>query len=442
MGRSRSRSAHDRWRLLMAASVAACLVAGVVGVPSSGAVAKTNAVPGSHFDTRRGPLVPVVLGPAPPAVTRIDPPVTASGVSAAAATITVAYDNGFNANFAARTAFQAAVNIWKTQVSSSVPITINASFVPLSAGVLGSAGPHTMLRTSSGALPLANYWYPVALANSILGYDADPANPDIEAQFSNAFPSWYFGTDGNPGAGQADFETVVLHELGHGLGFIGTMQVSGGVGSWGAGTSSPAVYDHFTTSNGNPLLNFANSSVSLATALQTTSIQFAGSNATAANGGTPPLLFAPNPWQPGSSYAHFDEAAYPAGDPNSLMTPAIGPGESIHNPGPLMLGLFKDLGWNPAANTLGGYVVDGFGGIHSFAIGANPPPAAVSGGPYWLGWDIARGIAVLPDGTGGYVVDGFGGVHSFAIGANPPPPDVSGGPYWLGWDIARGIALS
>jgi hypothetical protein len=89
--------------------------------------------------------------------------------------------------------------------------------------------------------------------------------------------------------------------------------------------------------------------------------------------------------------------------------------------------------------TGGGYLLDGYGGLHPIAVaGAVPPPAA---GPGWPGWDIARGIAVLPNGTGGYVLDGYGGIHPFAIGANTRPPATRGGPAWPGWDIAQGIAV-
>lgn len=79
----------------------------------------------------------------------------------------------------------------------------------------------------------------------------------------------------------------------------------------------------------------------------------------------------------------------------------------------------------------GGYVLDGWGGIHAFG---NAPPVTASA--YWAGWDIARGIAVRPDGRSGYVLDGYGGVHGFG---GAPPLTISG--YWPGWDIARGIVL-
>ena len=55
----------------------------------------------------------------------------------------------------------------------------------------------------------------------------------------------------------------------------------------------------------------------------------------------------------------------------------------------------------------GGFVLDGFGGLHPFGNARLTGATA-----YWSGWDIARGAAV--DGHGhGTVIDGFGGLHSF-----------------------------
>ena len=56
-----------------------------------------------------------------------------------------------------------------------------------------------------------------------------------------------------------------------------------------------------------------------------------------------------------------------------------------------------------------GYVLDGWGGIHPF--GGAP---AVTGGPYWPSWDIARGLVMLPgSSSAGYVIDGYAGMHPF-----------------------------
>jgi hypothetical protein len=94
---------------------------------------------------------------------------------------------------------------------------------------------------------------------------------------------------------------------------------------------------------------------------------------------------------------------------------------------------FKDVG--------GGYTLDGYGGIHPFGVGSGRVAPAVHGGGYWSGWDIARGLATLPNASGGYTLDGFGGLHPFRIGNGAAPPVARGLAYWKGWDIARGIAL-
>ncbi len=103
------------------------------------------------------------------------------------------------------------------------------------------------------------------------------------------------------------------------------------------------------------------------------------------------------------------------------------------------------LGWDIARGVAtlpggGGIEVDAWGGAHTFTIGDGAKPR-VHGTPYWLGWDIVRGVAVVPQGTGGYELDGFGGLHPFSIGNGPTPPRISGAPYWYGQDMARGVAL-
>ncbi|MCU1449066.1 MAG: hypothetical protein JWP02_1236 [Acidimicrobiales bacterium] len=94
-----------------------------------------------------------------------------------------------------------------------------------------------------------------------------------------------------------------------------------------------------------------------------------------------------------------------------------------------------------SAVTSGGYVLDDWGGIHPFAVGSNALPPRPSGGPYWPGQDVVRGMTLVPNGTGGYVVDDWGGIHPFAVGASSAPQAPSGGPYWKGQDVARGIAV-
>jgi hypothetical protein len=113
-------------------------------------------------------------------------------------------------------AFQHAANIWGARLDSNVPIRIRAQFVPLGAGVLGSAGPISVARNFIGA-QLPNTWYHIALANKMAQIDLNPANDDITASFSTNF-NFYLGLDNNHGA-QNDLVSVLLHEFAHGLGF-------------------------------------------------------------------------------------------------------------------------------------------------------------------------------------------------------------------------------
>ncbi len=99
--------------------------------------------------------------------------------------------------------------------------------------------------------------------------------------------------------------------------------------------------------------------------------------------------------------------------------------------------------------SFGGYTLDGWGGLHPFGINGSAPPSKPTDGPYWKGWDIARNVALVPVNprnadsppAGGFVLDGFGGLHYFTIDATAPAPVVTGGPYWPGWDIARGVII-
>ena len=172
---------------------------------------------------------------------------------------------------------------------------------------------------------------------------------DIVANFNSNFSQWYFGTNGNCPPGRYDFVTVVLHELCHGLGFQGSMDISNGQGSWGFGTGFPFVYDHFTQdASGQRLLNaniYPNPSQLLANILTSGNVYFNGAASNSVNGFSPVRLYTPPSWDVSSSYSHLNESTYPAGNINSLMTPSLSASEVIHHPGYVTLGIFEDIGW-------------------------------------------------------------------------------------------------
>jgi len=126
--------------------------------------------------------------------------------------------------------FQMAGVIWGSYLSSNVTIRVEARFDALtpcdaSMGVLGSAGAITTAFNFPGA-PQTNTIYSIALANRLAGSDQAPGVNDITARFNSSVDDatclgasdWYYGYDHNEGT-DIDLLAVVLHELGHGLGF-------------------------------------------------------------------------------------------------------------------------------------------------------------------------------------------------------------------------------
>ncbi len=235
----------------------------------------------------------------------------------------------------ARTAFEYAASIWESLLVSNVPIKINACWAPLPTGVLGSSGPTY--------LSLINSRYVVAaLANAMLGYDTNSSVADMSITYSSNFASnFYYGTDQNTPFNQYDFASIVLHEIAHGLGFIGMYYWNG---SQVVGSSYPYAYDMFTRDGSGTYIRTL-TNPALTSTLVGGSAYFDGPNARAANGGDWAKLYTPSPWRSGSSYSHLDEIFN--GTENALMTYSISNGESVHNPGPVTMGIFKDIGWNP-----------------------------------------------------------------------------------------------
>ena len=146
--------------------------------------------------------------------------------------------------------FQYAADIWSQVLPSSVTIIVRAQFAAqtctATSAVLGSAGAVTIHRDFTGA-PFPGTWYNAALANKLFGSDLS-ANPDINATFNLSIDSgcfgpgqvWYYGVDGLEG-GNIELLPVVLHEIGHGLGF--QTFTSGSTGAYNG--TFPSIADRF-----------------------------------------------------------------------------------------------------------------------------------------------------------------------------------------------------
>ncbi len=277
-----------------------------------------------------------------------------------AATIDVSY-NLVPLN--AQLAIDQAASIWEGILVSDVPIKVLVSWAPLGTASLGITFPNG--RKDFVGAPVPQTWYATALANAMTGTELDPGENDFEIYLSSS-ANWYFGTDANPGAGQYDLVSVALHEMGHGLGFVGLSKKVGSAGSFGLLLASdfsplittfpwpqldtlPGIFDRFLQAQSLQLLtDVANPSDGLGSLLTSNQVRWSGAFGLAASGGAPIRIYSPGTFALGSSCLHLNESTYPTGNANELMTPFSAAGVANHWPGPICIGILHDIGWTVA----------------------------------------------------------------------------------------------
>jgi len=262
--------------------------------------------------------------------------------------------------------FQAVAAKRGARIQSNVNIVVDAEFVPLtpctnSGAVLGSAGP-TSLHSGFPSQPIPNTFYPRSLVDAIRGTDNNPGVSDITARFNSdidngclAGNTFYYGINGDAPPGMVQLFSTVLHELGHGLGFVSLgNQTDGSFPNGGI----PAIFDRFVFDT---QLNMPWTSINNAQRLTSMTndpfLVWNGTNVTndatnfISSGFNSGLvrLHAPGTIQPGSSVSHFSSAA----SADLLMEPVLG--NIAFDQVDLTPSLFKDLGYvivNPANNII------------------------------------------------------------------------------------------
>ena len=244
----------------------------------------------------------------------------------------------------ARTEVQAALDTWSMNFKSSVDITVNATWGrTANSDVLGSARPGSYFAGFVGA-PDSTLWYPSALANALAEKDLDRDNPEIIIQV-NSTANWNQRGDDKPSSNEYDLQSVILHEVAHGLGFL-SIDVYDNF--FGFGTiDQPTPFDaYIQTPDGRRLADIPSPSLELGK-MFSAPLYWVGENGKRANGGEKIKMYTPAIYEPGSSVSHLDEATFSKSGPDAVMTPNLDAGEVFHQPGPLLLAMMEDLRLKP-----------------------------------------------------------------------------------------------
>ena len=228
-----------------------------------------------------------------------------------------------------RAVVDSAVADWNAALATSAsgPVHISFDWVnlnPTLPGTLGFAGPTGYVQRGDG------YFYPVALANTLDNRDYTN-DVEIEVTISSYYYNngWYVNAnDDNVPFSQLDLYATVLHEIGHGLGFLGS--------AFNGELQFPSdKYDSLVNFGSSKLLSQGNPNSRLTS--NNLSIDIGG--------GRVHRVFAPSTFFNGSSFSHFDENEYTNGEPGSIMTPALANGEVERVLDAPTLGVLALSGW-------------------------------------------------------------------------------------------------
>ena len=302
------------------------------------------------------------------------------GFNDPAAFVPMGGNNATTVGQARRNVFNEAARLWGLLINSNVNIVVEASFDPLTcsatSGVLGSAGPTWIFHDFVGR-PLPGVFYPAALADALHGSNIAGTNSngtpfgdtDISAQFNSAINGdatclqgsyFYYGFDhqlsGHSGAGPfiADLLGVVLHELGHGLGFLSLVDQSGAGITDSGGAALLGAFDQFVYDENSamfwPQMSAAQRATSqaglgggAATALAWNGANVNGNLGRETSGLSSHahlLLYAPATYDASSSVSHWDNTA----TPDLLMEPTYSLRTGNHTD--LTVCVLYDLGWS------------------------------------------------------------------------------------------------
>lgn len=190
-----------------------------------------------------------------------------------------------------RIVYQYAADLWGAALNSDVETLVGASFQDLECSdteaVLGSASA-SWINATKPSPPQLGMIYHGPLANALAGKRlfTSSTGTDINSRFNSNLggsnpdgspclsgSGWYYGLDGKAPDGQIDFLNVVMHEIGHGLGFSGFVGYSNGRLGDRAGSTYYGYSDVYTANVIDNLQNKSFADPSMTNAMRALSIR-------------------------------------------------------------------------------------------------------------------------------------------------------------------------
>jgi hypothetical protein len=280
--------------------------------------------------------------------------------SAGGATFDVTYTDargtGFNDTVSGATrrrAFEAALAAWTKVLKADQTIRVEASMYEMDDG---DDDPLTTLLATAGP---TDYWIlddtavPSALAWQMLGGRYENAGDSDIIVDVNDQADWDYAVNGAAVDGKFSFVYTLMHELAHGLGYVDSFDIETGTL---LNDPLPFVFDVFVnrgSSRANRVMDHA--SAAQKRDLESGDLFFNGANAAAASKASiAPLpmvkLYAPKPYESGSSVSHVDQDTY-SDFKTGLMTP-LDFGSGTNKIDTLTLAIMKDLGYELVPNAV------------------------------------------------------------------------------------------
>jgi hypothetical protein len=251
---------------------------------------------------------------------------------------------------ARRRALEAAAAAWAKVLQGTITIKVDAVMEEIDDGdeddstmLLATAGPVDFWIREGNAIPSALMW-------QLINRRDNDGDADIQVN-ANTEADWDYSVNGVAPRGKTSFVYTLIHEIGHGLGFIDSFDPETGTLM---NDPTPFIYDTFVNRRSDTRRLVMNRPPhEVKDDLRSQELFFNGDAANDASRrsikpGPMIRLYAPDPYEAGSSVSHVDQETYADVRTGTMAPRDFGSGTDKIDI--LTLGIMKDLGYRLVPN--------------------------------------------------------------------------------------------